>query len=133
MSKLTVSPCGLIVHPDHPHLAASPDGLVGLDAVVEVKCPAKGKDAEAKPGNAFPFLEYRHGKIALKKSHNYYDQVQGQLLLSERRKCYFLVYTFVSLKVIQIEYDPEYCHSSLLPKLNAFYDNFFLKYIAGTL
>lgn len=30
---------GLVVHPDYPFLAASPDGLVGLSGCVEIKCP----------------------------------------------------------------------------------------------
>ena len=34
-----VTETGLIVHPTHPFLAASPDGLVGLDGCIEIKCP----------------------------------------------------------------------------------------------
>ena len=34
-----VEPCGLFVDTRKPFLAASPDGLVGRQAVVEVKCP----------------------------------------------------------------------------------------------
>ena len=37
----TVEPCGLFVDTSKPFLAASPDGVVGLDAVVEVKCPLR--------------------------------------------------------------------------------------------
>ena len=34
-----VEPCGLFVDRNKPFLAASPDGVVGSEAVVEVKCP----------------------------------------------------------------------------------------------
>ena len=34
-----VEPCGLFVDVEKSFLAASPDGLVGEEAVVEVKCP----------------------------------------------------------------------------------------------
>ena len=34
-----VEPCGLFVDTNKPFLAASPDGVVGSEAVVEVKCP----------------------------------------------------------------------------------------------
>lgn len=36
-----VEPCGLIVHPLHDWLAASPDGLVGRHGMVECKCPMR--------------------------------------------------------------------------------------------
>ena len=34
-----VTETGLIVHPTHQFLAASPDGLIGLDGCIEIKCP----------------------------------------------------------------------------------------------
>lgn len=34
-----VTETGLIVHPKHQFLAASPDGLIGLDGCIEIKCP----------------------------------------------------------------------------------------------
>ena len=37
-----VEKCGLFVDEQHPYLAASPDGLVGKEFVVEVKCPYNG-------------------------------------------------------------------------------------------
>lgn len=36
-----VEPCGLVVHPLHDWLAASPDGLVGQHGMVECKCPMR--------------------------------------------------------------------------------------------
>jgi putative phage-type endonuclease len=35
----TVEETGLVIHPDHDWLAASPDGLVGLEGCIEIKCP----------------------------------------------------------------------------------------------
>lgn len=40
----SVTKCGLFVDRQRPWLAASPDGLVGNDAFLEVKCPLSGKD-----------------------------------------------------------------------------------------
>lgn len=34
-----VTETGLIVHPEYSFLAASPDGLIGLDGCIEIKCP----------------------------------------------------------------------------------------------
>jgi putative phage-type endonuclease len=41
---LLAMPTGLWVHPDYPWLAASPDGLVDDDGVLDVKCPRKLHD-----------------------------------------------------------------------------------------
>lgn len=38
-----VEPCGLIVHPLHDWLAASPDGLVGDHGMIECKCPMRAQ------------------------------------------------------------------------------------------
>jgi len=35
---------GLMVDLNQPFLAASPDGLIGSDSLVEIKCPASAKD-----------------------------------------------------------------------------------------
>jgi len=37
--QITVEPAGLFVCTDRPWLGASPDGLVGTNAIVEIKCP----------------------------------------------------------------------------------------------
>ncbi len=39
MSGCLVEPTGFWVHPHFPWLGASPDGLIGTDGMVEVKCP----------------------------------------------------------------------------------------------
>jgi hypothetical protein len=44
LEKITVNKCGLFVDKKIPWLAASPDGLVDDDGIVEVKCPLSGVD-----------------------------------------------------------------------------------------
>lgn len=39
MTDATVDLVGFVVHPEIPFLGASPDGLVGEDGLVEIKCP----------------------------------------------------------------------------------------------
>jgi len=41
--KTKVRLTGLVKHQDHHFLAASPDGLVGLDGAIEIKCPYSAK------------------------------------------------------------------------------------------
>ena len=71
-SRLTgnaVAPCGLFLHPTHSWLAASPDGLIRDDGLLEIKCPAR------EPHATIPQL--------------YMPQVQGQLFVSGRQWAHF--------------------------------------------
>lgn len=45
-----IVPSGLIVDLNQPFLAASPDGLIGSDSLVEIKCPASAKDMTPEEG-----------------------------------------------------------------------------------
>lgn len=36
---MRIIPCGLFIDSEIPFLAATPDGLVGNDTIVEIKCP----------------------------------------------------------------------------------------------
>lgn len=91
-----ILPCGLFVHKKLTFLAASPDGLIDNKGIVEIKCPASIKNMT--PGEAFEnkklnFMCLKDGILKLKTTHNYYFQVQGQLEITERQYCYFVVWT----------------------------------------
>jgi hypothetical protein len=38
---------GLVVHPDHPWLGASPDGILDATQLLEIKCPFKSSTSKA--------------------------------------------------------------------------------------
>ena len=61
--------------------------------------------------------------IALKLKHIYYTQVQGQMGITQRKWCDFVVYTTKGLSVECIHFDKPFWETKLLPKLAAFYDN----------
>ena len=130
---LKVQKVGLVIDPSLPFLAASPDGLVGITHTVEVKCPYKGRKDMVRPGPNFPFITEEGSDLKLRKQHKYYDQVQGQMLLTKRESCYFVIYTFIDLKIISVQFDQEYCQLSLIPKLKLFYEKFYRPYVASTL
>lgn len=91
-----IVPCGLFVDKNVPFLAASPDGLVDNNSIVEIKCPASIKDytpEEAYEMNKLKFMTHNEGHFRLKTSHKYYYQVQGQLHITDRKFCYFCVWT----------------------------------------
>ena len=130
VTGLKVEKCGLFISQDHPFLAATPDGLVGEEYIVEVKCPYKGRFSSIEPGEFFPFLVYVEGNVTLKKNHKYYDQVQCQMGVTKRPKCYFVVYTFCDLKIFEIMFDSEFYSLSLVPKVTSFFDQYYRQYIA---
>ena len=134
MTGKKVLKSGLCVHPDYPFLGASPDAFVeGEEAVCEVKCPYNGRKKKISPGKDFSFLEEVDGEIHLKKNHNYYYQVIGQLKLSKRSFCYFIVYTFEDIFVEKIAMDEEFFKSNMLLKLLDFYDIHYCPYLAEIL
>ena len=55
LEGVSVHGSGLWVTPDYPFLGASPDGIIGKDTVVEIKCPCAGRE-KIKPRKNFPFL-----------------------------------------------------------------------------
>lgn len=55
--------------------------------------------------------------MELKKEHNYYYQIQGQMHVSKRKFCYFVVYTANWYKVQIIEYDESFWSNKMVSKL----------------
>lgn len=56
MYDLTVESCGLFISETHPFLGASPDGLLGDETLIEVKCPYTARNMEINPVSV-PYLE----------------------------------------------------------------------------
>ena len=84
------------VLPDHTDtFGCSPDGLVGTEGIVEIKCPAPET------------LIMYHGTGEL--PDQYRPQVQGQLLITGRRWCDFFVYhPQLTPFLLRVEADPVY-------------------------
>lgn len=113
--------CGLFVPVDRPYLGASPDAIVGDDGIVEVRCLYAGRNMPILPGPKFRHLQLdSNNQICFKKSSLCYDQIQGQLFLSNRKFCFFVVYTFQDSFVQKIYIDREYCIGCLIPTLEHF-------------
>lgn len=126
-----VTPCGLFVHSSHAFLAASPDGLIGNDAIIEVKCPYKAKDFT--PSNAIEqkliqFAYFNDGMFKLKRNDKYYCQVQGQLFITGKEFCYFVVWSPRGLLYEKIEKDEQFWNE-MFPKLKTFYFEYLLPLI----
>ncbi|CAH2100194.1 unnamed protein product [Euphydryas editha] len=96
--KVAIEPCGLFVDEDFPFIGATPDGLIGQDTVVEVKCPLvafkKGLEESIKE-NKIQIWKYNKKRevIEVNKNSNWYHQIQGQLHVTRREKCLFAVWS----------------------------------------
>ena len=73
-----VDQVGAIDHPSIPMSAASPDGLVGDEGCLEIKCP-----------NTATHIETILGEEPAKK---YYDQMQWQMACTGRKWCDYVVF-----------------------------------------
>lgn len=126
---------GFVVSEDYPFLGASPDGSVydpsspDQFGSLEVKCPYSCRNITPKEacmksdfcsklvttnGNEHP---------KLRTNHPYYSQVQGQMAITGRKWCDFVLFTEKGLSVERIPFDENFWRSELLPKLIDFYDN----------
>jgi putative phage-type endonuclease len=73
---LTVAECGFVAHPSISWTGASPDGIVGSDGLVEIKCPQPAKHMKNLMGGAI--------------DRGYTLQMQWQMECTERKWCDFV-------------------------------------------
>ncbi|KAH7976022.1 hypothetical protein HPB52_008226 [Rhipicephalus sanguineus] len=117
-----VQPCGLFVDLEHGFLAASTDGLVGTDRIVEVKCPFRYKEDEPmEAARKFLTKKQKDGDPVLSRSHRYFYDVQGQLHITRRIMCDFVVYTTKGIHVQEIHRDDAFWKTKMEPFLLRFY------------
>jgi predicted phage-related endonuclease len=83
-------------HPDFENVGVTPDGLIGEDAVLEVKCPNTDNHIDnILFGSQIELYKY---------------QLQGSLWVTGRKRCYFVSYdprVKVKLAVHQVERDDD--------------------------
>ena len=123
-----VEECGVFLSVEYPFLATSPDGIIYLGneefGIVEVKCPYKHRDSSielACQDSAFCLgIDDAAGTYSLKRTHDYYYQVVGQLALSGAKFCDFIVWTKIDFHREQILPDDE-LWSKMNQKLSHFY------------
>ena len=74
----SVATIGFVPHPVIGETGASPDGLVGADGLVEIKCPNTATHLETLLGSSMP--------------DKYFLQVQWQMACTDRQWCDFASY-----------------------------------------
>ena len=126
-------PSGFVLE-EYPFLGASPDAAVYDPSLqdpfglAEIKCPYSFRyvtPAEACSKSNFFCTLKTDGATPqpnLKDSHPYYAQVQGQMGVTQRKWCDFIVYTEKGLSIQRIQFDNSFWRD-LVATLEDFYDN----------
>lgn len=121
---IVVEPCGLFIDKHQCYLGATPDGLIGCDGLVEVKCPAVAEHMtplQAVAEKKVNFCNIHEGKMQLKCDHTYMYQIQGQLHITLRSYCYFVFWTPCGMLVQKITRDDLFWELKMEKKLQEFY------------
>ncbi|XP_070391024.1 uncharacterized protein [Dermacentor albipictus] len=133
----TVSTCGLLVNPAFPWLGASPD-RIAYDpteqsyGVVEIKCPYSLRDHKASALVNTDFCSIiRDGVPELKRDHQYYHQLLGQMGVSQLRWGDFVVYGGDFILIERIRFNENEWRSAR-EVLDNFYFDTLLPYLLST-
>ena len=87
--------------------------------LLEIKCPQCDSSQNAK------CLKTVNGQLKLKKGHEYYYQVQGQLGITGLRWCDFMVFCKDDWHIETIDFDQDF-FNDMYVKLSLFFSCFFL-------
>ena len=95
--NLSIKTSGLIINPCWPYnIGASPDGIVECSCCgmccLEIKRPHSNRNGNIQALIDNDLYIYRDSnlKVLVKEDHEYYYQMQTQLLVSKLEKCHFL-------------------------------------------
>jgi putative phage-type endonuclease len=108
-----VEEVGLVVHPLHAWLAASPDGLIGDDAVLEIKCPFGQRNKNPPEFKSIFDNDLRH----------YYAQIQIEMFCTERTVCFFYQWAPAGQQLEIVDADPQWI-ADYFDDLQSFYDDY---------
>lgn len=98
LNGVTIKECGYIQHPIIKDSGASPDGLIGKDGLIEIKCPQTATHLEALLGEPI--------------DKKYLYQMQWQMSCTDRKWCDFVSYDprmpfELQMKVTKVDRDDE--------------------------
>jgi hypothetical protein len=123
---VNVQRTGFVINPGCPQLGASPDYLVydpsncnDMFGLLEIKCLQASSITEAK------FLKIQNGQLVLKKIHQYYYQIQGQLGLTGFNWCDLMVHCKEDWHIERINFDKDF-FISMCGNLDKFFFELFI-------
>ena len=102
-----VTATGLHLHPNHHWLAGSPDGFVGLEGMIEVKCP-------------YYFRKDNTGRLHKQVPPHYYQQMNALMEICNREWCDYICWAPEGMVVYRVKRDTQ-CFDFLLTYYAQFY------------
>jgi len=106
---LEVEETGFHIKKGADWLGASPDGLIGNDAVLEIKCPYGARNTG----------EFKH----ISEQLHYHAQMQIEMYCTNRQRCYFYQWSKQNSDMIIIDYSQSWIDENL-PTLKGFYKQY---------
>ncbi len=88
-----VTECGLFISLENGILAASPDGVIDIDGIIEIKCPnVRPLELCTRKDKILIQDKKDASKISLNRKHPYFFQVIMQMYCAEKLFCDFVLY-----------------------------------------
>nr|CAI5834333.1 unnamed protein product [Callosobruchus analis] len=129
--NVKVVPTGIWLH-ECGYLGASPDGLIGENEIVEVKCPYKYRDVslldDIKSSRNYIIFSDEEGNITVNRDHEYFLQIQGQLAITKRKNAHLVIWTPKEVAIVNIEAE---CFNEHLNVLKMFYFEHYIPFLLG--
>ncbi|CAN7976320.1 unnamed protein product [Ixodes persulcatus] len=104
---------GLHISPEHPYLAATPDGLTKCsccgEGLLEIKCPFSCKSLQEVTARKDGCLQVVSGRLELKTTHSFFYQVQMQLMVCQKQFCDFVLWTTGGMHTQRVHLDEDFC------------------------
>jgi len=124
--NVKVNDCGFAIPTWDDRLGGSPDGLVGNDGIIEIKCPQKMyiplyKEWERREHDEnYVCTNFDH----IWKSHYY--QMQAYMIILERNWCDYIVYCIPEDKcfIERVPVDKKLWNEYIYPGINKFWNKF---------
>lgn len=137
--NLSYENCGFIIKKNEPHLGASPDSLLVCDChgkyPLEVKCPYNLKFSNNLRNdlllirNSYIFIN-ENNNVELKKSHEYFYQVQLQIHVTQSNHGVFAIWCPKDLVIICVMRDGAFLSDRLI-KAEQFFKKVILPEMIG--
>lgn len=109
-------------------IGASPDGLIGNDGILEIKCPFSARNSSVMTlveSDKFYICKDSSGGICFRENNatarKYYHQIQGQMYMTNRKFCDFFVWSPADSVTMHIERDDSWC--MFVPHIEDFYEH----------
>ncbi|XP_050526268.1 uncharacterized protein LOC126896994 isoform X2 [Daktulosphaira vitifoliae] len=125
-----IQKCGVFIDEHLYFLTAQPDGLIGKDGIVEIKCPYNAKEIppeDAIKNNMIKFVYYNENEdLILKRTSNIFYQIQGELHITKRQYCFLIIWTSKGIVYCRIDRDDNFWDDNMEKSLIDFYENIML-------